>query len=160
MIKTRPAPDLLARPAVCGHPTSMILTRAPSRAPFTPAVKITLGPQTCSRAPVGSPASEPRLWARWGKPQVSHAYVRRRSEVDGGAKVRASGYGVFAEGPRGGAFGRRQRALPSVFAEVPRGGAFIHRQLTSASRQRQAKWPRRCARGLRTTDEDDLSPDC
>ena len=24
----RPAPDLLARPAVCGHPTSMILTRA------------------------------------------------------------------------------------------------------------------------------------
>ena len=28
-----------------------------SRAPFTPAVKITPGPQTCSRAPVGSPAS-------------------------------------------------------------------------------------------------------
>ena len=24
----RPAPDLLARPAVCGHPTGMILTRA------------------------------------------------------------------------------------------------------------------------------------
>ena len=28
----------------------------------------------------------------------------------GGAEVRASGYGVFAEGPRGGASGRRQRA--------------------------------------------------
>ena len=32
------------------------------------------------------------------------------SEVGGGAKVRASGYGVFAEAPRGGAFGRRQQA--------------------------------------------------
>ena len=30
---------MLARPAVCGHPTGMILTRAPSRAPFTLAVK-------------------------------------------------------------------------------------------------------------------------
>ena len=40
-----PAPDLLARPAVCGRPTGMILTRAPSRAPFTLAVKITPGPQ-------------------------------------------------------------------------------------------------------------------
>ena len=30
------------------------------------------------------------------------------SEVGGGAKVRASGYGVFAEAPRGGAFGHRQ----------------------------------------------------
>ena len=57
----RPAPDLLARPAVCGRPTGMILTRAPSRAPFTPAVKITPGPQTCSRAPVGSPASTLRF---------------------------------------------------------------------------------------------------
>ena len=41
----RPAPDLLARPAVCGHPTGMILTRAPSRAPFALVVKITPGPQ-------------------------------------------------------------------------------------------------------------------
>ena len=32
------------------------------------------------------------------------------SGVSGGAKVRASGYGVFAEVPRGGASGRRQRA--------------------------------------------------
>ena len=32
------------------------------------------------------------------------------SEVGGGAEVRASGYGVFAEVPRGGASGRRQRA--------------------------------------------------
>ena len=32
------------------------------------------------------------------------------SEVGGGAEVRASGYGVFAEVPRGGAFGRRQLA--------------------------------------------------
>ena len=32
------------------------------------------------------------------------------SEVGGGAEVRANGYGVFAEGPRGGAFGRRQQA--------------------------------------------------
>jgi hypothetical protein len=60
----RPSPDLLARPAVCGHPTSMILTRAPSRAPFTLVVKITLGPQTCSRAPVGSPASALRFYHR------------------------------------------------------------------------------------------------
>ena len=56
----RPAPDLLARPAVCGRPASMILTRAPSRAPLTLAVKITPGPQICSRAPVGSPASDLR----------------------------------------------------------------------------------------------------
>ena len=62
----RPAPDLLARPAVCGHPTGMILTRAPSRAPFTLAVKITPGPQTCSRAPVGSPASALRSDHRRG----------------------------------------------------------------------------------------------
>ena len=46
--KARPTPDLLARPAVCGRPAGMILTRAPSRAPFTPVVKITPGPQTCS----------------------------------------------------------------------------------------------------------------
>ena len=59
--KARPTPDLLARPAVCGRPTSMILTRAPSRVPFTLAVKITPGPQTCSRAPVGSPASPLRF---------------------------------------------------------------------------------------------------
>ena len=56
----------------------MILTRAPSRAPFTPAVKITPGPQTCSRAPVGSPASEPRQAApsRWSR--VRQAEGRRR----------------------------------------------------------------------------------
>ena len=60
----RPAPDLLARPAVCGHPTGMILTRAPSRAPFTLAAKITPGPQTCSRATVGSPASALRFGHR------------------------------------------------------------------------------------------------
>ena len=28
MAYQRPTPDLLARPAVCGHPTDMILTRA------------------------------------------------------------------------------------------------------------------------------------
>ena len=33
------------------------------------------------------------------------------SEVGGGAEVQASGYGVFAEVPRGGASGRRQRAI-------------------------------------------------
>ena len=60
-LMARPTPDLLARPAVCGHPAGMILTRAPSRAPFTSAVKITPGPQTCSRAPVGSPASALRF---------------------------------------------------------------------------------------------------
>ena len=62
----RPAPDLLARPAVCGHPTGMILTRAPSRALFALVVKITPGPQTCSRAPVGSPASTLRSDHRLG----------------------------------------------------------------------------------------------
>ena len=77
----RPVPDLLApriapasrltsfggyRPAVCGHPTDMILTRAPSRAPFTLAVKIMSGPQTCSRAPVGSSASALRSDHRRG----------------------------------------------------------------------------------------------
>ena len=64
----RPAPDLLARPAVCGHPTDMILTRAPSRALFTLAVKIMSGPQTCSRAPVGSQASR-------FAPHVSRRYL-------------------------------------------------------------------------------------
>ena len=67
----RPTPDLLARPAVCGHPAGMILTRAHRSSDllrkraspggyFTRAlyavVKITPGPQTCSRATVGSPA--------------------------------------------------------------------------------------------------------
>ena len=47
------------------------------------------------------------------------------SEVVGGAKVRASGYGVFAEVPRGGASGHRQRAsrryyfFPPLNAEEP-----------------------------------------
>ena len=45
---------MVARPAIRGHPTDMIPTRAPSRAPFTVAVGITSGPRTCSRAPVGS----------------------------------------------------------------------------------------------------------
>ena len=40
----RPEPDLLARPAVRGHPADMISTRASSRAPFTVAVEITSGP--------------------------------------------------------------------------------------------------------------------
>ena len=73
----RPAPDLLARPAVCGHPAGMILTRAPSRAPFTSAVKITPGPQTCSRAPVGSPASALRFDHRLALAFASGWFVHR-----------------------------------------------------------------------------------
>ena len=75
----RPAPDLLARPAVCGHPTSMILTRAPSRAPFALVVKITPGPQTCSRAPVGSPASTLRSDHRLALAFASGWLVHRTS---------------------------------------------------------------------------------
>ena len=45
------------------------------------------------------------------------------SAVGGGAEVRASGYGVFAEVPRGGASGHRQRALSGA------GLAFGRRQL-------------------------------
>ena len=52
----RPAPDLLARPAVCGRPTGMILTRAFTRALYAGGQNHA-GPATCSRAPVGSPAS-------------------------------------------------------------------------------------------------------
>ena len=36
---------------------------------------------------------------------------RPELKAGGGAKVRASGYGVFAEVPRGGAFGHRQRVM-------------------------------------------------
>ena len=75
----RPAPDLLARPAVCGHPTSMILTRAPSRAPFALVVKITPGPQTCSRAPVGAPASTLRFDHRLALAFASGWLVHRTS---------------------------------------------------------------------------------
>ena len=75
----RPSPDLLARPAVCGHPTSMILTRAPSRAPFALVVKITPGPQTCSRAPVGAPASTLRFDHRLALAFASGWLVHRTS---------------------------------------------------------------------------------
>ena len=49
--------------------------------------------------------------------------VELESAVGGGAEVRASGYGVFAEVPRGGASGHRQRALSGA------GLAFGRRQL-------------------------------
>ena len=54
---------------------------------------------------------------------VYHIYTPRNrhsadhpatAKVGGGAKVRASGYGVFAEAPRGGAFGRRQLTKPQL----------------------------------------------
>ena len=85
----RPAPDLLARPAVCGHPTGMILTRAPSRAPFALVVKITPGPQTCSRAPVGSPAStlrsDHRLALAFASGWLVHRTSHRQAAATGAA---------------------------------------------------------------------------
>ena len=78
---------MVARSAVRGHPTDMIPTRAPSRAPFTVAVGITSGPRTCSRVPVGSktrlsgtlsPTTWPPMWARSCRRSPSGA----GSEVD------------------------------------------------------------------------------
>ena len=74
----------------------MILTRAPSRAPFTLVVKITPGPQTCSRATVGSPASglryacltrDHRLGLASASDLRSTASLSNHNKVVGAAKV-------------------------------------------------------------------------
>ena len=102
----RPAPDLLARPAVCGHPTSMILTRAPSRAPFALVVKITPGPQACSRAPVGSPASTLRSDHRLALAFASGWFVHRTNHRQAAVTGLAAPY--------------RSALRPRTFAPPPR----------------------------------------
>ena len=59
--------------------------------------------------------------------QALHAFIRKRSEVGGGAKVRARGFGVFAEGSP-----RRSLRTPPTSGAAKRTGdsaCFVSHQL-------------------------------
>ena len=77
----RPAPDLLARPAVCGHPTGMILTRA--RTLLRPCFARLLAALVGEPDGFAAGAFHARPFRRWSKPRRARKLTLVRQSGSG-----------------------------------------------------------------------------